>query len=99
VNGSGQIIISTDLNYWEVKKEFVNRFTYIMFNSNNNSFILNGNILCYIDFEISDSLISKITEDSNMSLSLIPGKNIILLSCEDGSLNAILTYRQKYLGV
>lgn len=99
VNSDGQIIISTDLNYWEVKKEVVNSFSYIIFNSNNNSFILNGNILAYIDFEISDSLISKITEDSNMSLSLIPGKNVILLNCEDGSLNAILTYRQKYLGV
>lgn len=49
--------------------------------------------------EIGISIIDKLSANSNMDLGLSLGKNEFLLNCEQGELNGILTYRQKYLGV
>ena len=46
-----------------------------------------------------ENAINKISDNSNMNFNLSIGKNDILLNAESGILNAILKYRQKYIGV
>jgi hypothetical protein len=51
------------------------------------------------DFAFAENLISTLTPDSDMTLSLEVGMNEILISKSAGNLNGRIKYRQKYIGV
>jgi hypothetical protein len=46
-----------------------------------------------------ENLINSLSSDSDINLNLDVGDNSILLSCDEGVLNAKLSFRQKYIGV
>ena len=47
----------------------------------------------------SDSIISLLSPDSDMTFNLEQGSNKIFISSDDGLFSARLKYRQKYVGV
>lgn len=69
--------------------------------NNNIEFCGNNFLICDYGYasEIGISIIDKLSANSDIDLGLSVGKNELLLDCEQGELNGILTYRQKYIGV
>ena len=66
-----------------------------------NLFIAVGysNQILLSDFTLYENLISSLSADSDMTLSLEKGSNDILLNRTSGSLSGQIRYRQKYIGV
>jgi hypothetical protein len=66
-----------------------------------NLFIAVGmsNQILLSDFTLYKNLISSLSTDSDMTLSLEKGSNDILLNRTAGSLSGQIRYRQKYIGV
>ena len=50
-------------------------------------------------FNLTENIISNISENSDMSITLEIGQNEVLISKESGNLNGRISYRQKYIGV
>ena len=51
------------------------------------------------EIDSSNNLISKMSADSSINWELIQGQNAILFASDSGTGKAIITYRQKYIGV
>ena len=62
-------------------------------------FVLCGNGILKSTFNLYENLISMLSSNSDMSLSLEIGNNDFLISRSDGFLNAKVRFRQKYIGV
>lgn len=56
-------------------------------------------MVLYSKTETYNNLISKLSSDSDMTLSLNKGNNSILLSCTTGNIQGYISFRQKYIGV
>ena len=88
-NNAPQLYISYDAKNWNLIKN-INMVNKKIANNLLTVFSQDYNIILYND----ESLISKLTPDSNMFFGVNVGQNLIL-----SNFNGTLTYRQKYLGV
>ena len=62
-------------------------------------FFIVGSAIYGSYFADRENKIDMITEESDMSLNLIKGDNVIRFTSDNGIGNIILSYKQKYLGV
>ena len=52
-----------------------------------------------LEFSQLKNMISKLTEDSNLSIMADKGRNEFFIENDNKNVSAVLTYRQKYIGV
>ena len=71
----------------EDKKLFVGNYTLLV------------EITNFEEIDTDNNLISKLSLNSNLNWELTQGQNNIYFTCDDGDGKAIVTYRQKYIGV
>lgn len=62
--------------------------------------VISGNY-CLIELKLEEStnIINKLDSNSDMTLNLKIGINNLRISCAEGSIGAVIKYRQKYIGV
>ena len=89
INNTPRLYISYDAKNWTLLKN-INMVAKKIANNLLTVFSQDYNIVLHND----ESLISKLTQDSNMSFGVNVGQNLIL-----SNFNGTLIYRQKYLGV
>lgn len=88
---------------WE-KISFENNlipFYSVFFSEKEHCFLLGGEgtLICKTKFTNKENLIEHITDDSDMSLNLEVGENVLRLNYDEGYILCKVTYREKYLGV
>ena len=93
--GTNGILFSVDME--SIEEIYNNRFTFTKFVREKLDYFVGfygafGNI----NFLTTDNLISQITD---ISLILSKGNNELILTSDSGFIAAVLTYRQKYVGV
>lgn len=103
VVGQGFTVASVGGEDWE-KVSFENNFIpfhSVFFSEKEHCFLLGGEgtLICKTKFNNKENLIEHITDDSDMSLSLDVGENVLRLNYDEGYILAKVTYREKYLGV
>ena len=76
-------------------------FTTVFFSKQKHCFLLGGQggLICKTKFNNTTNLIEFITDDSDMSLNLEVGENVLRLNYDEGYILCKVTYREKYLGV
>ena len=102
VGNNGTILKSNDgINWTNVSISTTYALTDVYYSVEKEKIVIVGEngIVLYSQFEILESLIEKITPDSDMSMSLKIGENELLMSRSLGTLNGKIMYRQKYIGV
>jgi uncharacterized protein YaaR (DUF327 family) len=57
------------------------------------------NVVFTTMFEKSTNIINKLSPNSDLGIGLQQGVNQIMLSADSGDVTALITYRQKYIGV
>lgn len=57
------------------------------------------NVVFMLTFEKKINIINKLSSDSDLGICLQKGENQIMLSVDSGDVTALITYRQKYIGV
>ena len=101
-NNKGCIATSSDGNTWTISDLQINKYLLgIATKDEERALCIVGNEGKIINSQssIETSIIEKLSDDSDMQLSLTVGENELLLNNEDGIVNGTITYRQKYLGV
>ena len=101
VGFGGYILLSSDGEDWETIFSTQNiDFEDVVFSEKLNKYVIVGkNIILISEENSSGNLINMLSADSDMTLNLEVGKNIFLLNTEEGNVKAVITYRQKYIGV
>ena len=102
VGFSGIILTSSDgVNWTSITSGISINLNSVTCSENLGMFLIVGvdGIILKSDFALAENLISTLTPNSDMTLSLEVGKNEILLSKTSGNLNGRIKYRQKYIGV
>lgn len=102
LSSDNNILCSKNGINWSVLYHYpaANNYFYNFFRNSKNEIIVPGYMYFLKITETEEqSVISKLSSDSNLSFNLEPGENEILLSRFSGNINGTLTYRQKYLGV
>ena len=101
-NKKGCIAVSYDGKTWNVEDlQTDSGLMSISENTKNINFCIVGTeakILNSIKVE-GENIINDLSNDSDLSLSLESGENELLLTCEEGNVNGVISYRQKYIGV
>lgn len=103
VGANATIIMSSDGNNWN------SYFSIVKSNSELKGICLGSdNSLCIVGTRFSnqksflynsESIIQNLTSESNLNFKLIQGENDIYLTSKKGSVSAIITFRNKYIGV
>ena len=101
--GQGLTLASVGGEDWE-KVSFENNFIpfhSVFFSKKEHCFLLGGEgtLICKTKFNNKENLIEHITDDSDMSLNLEVGENVLRLNYDEGYILCKVTYREKYLGV
>ena len=100
VGEGGYISISPDAINWVNKTQESVYFFYVTYVKKLDAFLIGSELGTIItSIESVENIISTLDTNSDMSLSLVVGKNDLLLTQESGGLSGRITYRQKYLGV
>ena len=101
-NKKGCIAVSYDGKTWNVEDlQTDSGLMSIAENTKNINFCIVGTeakILNSIKVE-GENIINDLSNDSDLSLSFESGENELLLTCEEGNINGVISYRQKYIGV
>ena len=109
-NDEGKVYISSDLQHFTQIASFLGNLVSGCYNQSLKAVLISasntgsgGSIndkSIYITQDIQDeNRISMLSPTSDMNMSLEKGANVLQLSYESGSAKAVLTYRQKYIGV
>ena len=102
VGQSGRILTSSNgINWTSQTSGISTNLNSITYSSELGLFVVVGasGTILISDFTTKENLISTLTSDSDMTLSLEVGKNELLLSKTEGNLNGKIIFRQKYIGV
>ena len=102
VGNGGTILTSTDGITWnDINGSIKTPLNSVLSVDSLNLFIAVGysNQILLSGFTLYKNLISSLSADSDMTLSLEKGNNDILLNRTSGSLSGQIRYRQKYIGV
>ena len=102
VGQSGNVIESSDGKNWTSCESNISQtLMCVIFIKNLNTFIISGyyGTILMLDSAIGNNLISFLSSDSDMTLGLEIGTNVLILSKSAGTLNGRIVYRQKYIGV
>ena len=102
VGNNGGIIFSPDaINWINLTSGVVVDLNSIAYSESLNQFVVVGDDGAILDstFTSVQNLIADLTADSDMTLSLDIGENVLLIGKSSGNLNGAVRYRQKYIGV
>lgn len=97
---NGNIYASVDCINWNTFLETQPSLQKIAYSSKEVClFGKSGSAGFQFDFEETQNIINKLTQDSNLDFMLNIGENYISISSDNKVFNAIISYRQKYIGV
>ena len=100
-NQINKCILTFDLkNFYNLEfptNGYINSIEYVDFL--NSFFVLQSSRNIVSMSQNKQNIINSISEDSDMNLNLIVGKNLLKITRDSGYANMVLTYKQKYLGV
>lgn len=101
LNSINKCILTFDLNnFYGLEfptNGYINDIEYVDFL--NSFFVLQSSRNIVSMSQNNQNIINSISEDSDMNLNLIIGKNLLKITRDSGYVNMVLTYKQKYLGV
>ena len=97
--GRKKILISVDGSSWKELNYNLNILINSIAFSDKYYAYGQQNLLLISKEEEGGSFINRLTSDSDMSLSLLQGQNDMLINRDNGDFYAVLSYRQKYIGV
>ena len=97
VVGNG-IAVSSNLTEWkDIESSSVR--TYSAISGNDDRSVICGQCVKVDEHIKGENVIANLSADSDINFRLLLGKNVIRLTESSGNFKAIVTYRQKYVGV
>ena len=102
ITEKGNILRSVDGSEWSVENSNIKVGWYGgCFSIPHNRFMIVGEygIILDSDFVEKENVINRLSKNSDMNFNLQKGSNILSIYYDSGTANAILRYRQKYVGV
>ena len=101
VGYGGKCLISSDGNEWVENSLNQNlKLDDVVYSELLNKYVITGQYIIFTtQINTSGNLINYISSTSDMTLNLEIKENELLLTSEEGNVNATISYRQKYIGV
>ena len=99
ISSYGEVLTSSDGVTWKLQINTAKLVTYGLCNNNDNFIIVGSKYIGISNFIKNINIISRLSSDSDMTFSLKPGSNNLMVYNTARTFNSRLTYRQRYIGL